>query len=88
MRSSVKSVEARPRSGVSGGEELRGSHRIDRRARTRADLAGFRGVKSDPMEPLEGEPQAEERLPDDLRDGRDALPRGLLWDQAKQHGDP
>src|SRR5438270_10074313 len=44
------------------------------------------------IEPLEGEPQSEERLPDDLGDGHDALPRGGgAWarpKEAEQDSDP
>jgi hypothetical protein len=40
------------------------------------------------LEPLEGEPQAQERLPDDLGDGRDALHRSELRDDPEQHSDP
>jgi hypothetical protein len=54
----------------------------------RSDWSAIAGCDRGRAEPLEGEPQAQERLPDDLRDGRDALPCGLLWDHAQQHGDP
>src|ERR1035437_3350205 len=39
------------------------------------------------LEPLEGQVQAQEQLPDELRGGRDALQRGALRDDPEQHGD-
>ena len=54
-------------------EKLRGDDGVDRSARTRSDIGGFAGAESNRLESLEGEPQAQERLPEDLRDGRDAL---------------
>src|SRR5436190_23922595 len=51
------------------------------------DRLAFAGCDRRGAEPLEGEPQAQEQLPDDLRDGRDALHRGALRDHAEQHCD-
>src|ERR1700694_4118151 len=72
---------------MSNRGELRGKQRIDRRARPRVDIGSSARETSRPIEPLEGEPQAQERLPDDLWDGREVLQWGLWRDHAEQHGD-
>ena len=39
------------------------------------------------LEALEGQVQAQEQLPDELRGGREALERGALGDDAQEHRD-
>src|SRR5687767_3062690 len=38
-------------------------------------------------EPFDGQVDAEPQLPDELRDGRDALPRAAEVEDAEHHGD-
>jgi hypothetical protein len=64
--------------------ELGGNHRGNPSLCARAHIGRSAGVKSNQLEPFEGEPQAQERLPDDLWDGREVLQWGLWRDHAER----